>query len=260
MLPILLKRLFIPLKEKTSGTIRNLNKFKAMSEKKVPKILVVDDEKDLCEILEFNLSSEGFEVDTAPSAEDAMKKQLDNYDLVLLDVMMGQTSGYKLASQMRKELNLNVPIIFLTAKNTENDILTGFNVGADDYISKPFSIKEMMARVKAVLKRGRQVPVVKNTLVSGEMEVDTESKTVHIQHHPVDLTRKEYEILVMLMKHKAHYYSREEILSRIWSDDVVVTERNVDVNIARLRKKIGIYGECIHGKSGYGYCFKDQDV
>jgi DNA-binding response OmpR family regulator len=227
---------------------------------KITKILVVDDEKDLCEILEFNLSSEGFEVDTAPSAEDALKKELDSYDLVLLDVMMGQTSGYKLASQMRKELNLSVPIIFLTAKNTENDILTGFNVGADDYISKPFSIKEMMARVKAVLKRGRHALVTEQKLVSGSLEVDTESKTVYIGHHPVELTRKEYEILVMLMKHKAHYYSREEILSRIWSDDVVVTERNVDVNIARLRKKIGTYGECIHGKSGYGYCFKDQDI
>jgi DNA-binding response OmpR family regulator len=231
-----------------------------MSDTKIPRILVVDDEKDLCEILEFNLSSEGFEVDTAASAEDALKKPLGNYDLVLLDVMMGQTSGYKLASQMRKELNLNVPIIFLTAKNTENDILTGFNVGADDYISKPFSIKEMMARVKAVLKRGRQVALAEKTLVSGELQVDTESKTVRIQHHPVDLTRKEFEILVMLMKHKAHYYSREEILRRIWSDDVIVTERNVDVNIARLRKKIGSYGECIQGKSGYGYCFKDQNV
>jgi two-component system, OmpR family, alkaline phosphatase synthesis response regulator PhoP len=237
-----------------------LNKNIAMSETKIPKILVVDDEKDLCEILEFNLSSEGFEVDTVPSAEDALKKPLGNYDLVLLDVMMGQTSGYKLASQMRKELKLTVPIIFLTAKNTENDILTGFNVGADDYISKPFSIREMMARVKAVLKRGRQVAIADNTLISGELEVDTESKTVHIHHHPVDLTRKEYEILVMLMKHKAHYYSRDEILRRIWSDEVVVTERNVDVNIARLRKKIGTYGDCIQGKSGYGYCFKDQNV
>ncbi|HKJ80089.1 MAG TPA: response regulator transcription factor [Prolixibacteraceae bacterium] len=229
-----------------------------MNSEKTPKILVVDDEKDLCEILEFNLSSEGFEVEIAHSAEEALKKPLADFDLVLLDVMMGEMSGYKMASKMRKELKLSVPVIFLTAKTTENDILTGFNVGGDDYISKPFSIKEMMARVKAVLKRGKSVSQESDVLEADELEVDTLSKTVTIKQKQVNLTRKEYEILIMLLKNKNHYISREEILDRIWNDDVIVTERNVDVNIARLRKKIGAYGENIKGKSGYGYSFKIQ--
>lgn len=226
-----------------------------MSRNSIPKILVVDDEKDLCEILEFNLSSEGFEISTAHSAEQALKMPIEKYDLILLDVMMGEMSGYKMASKIRKDMKLSVPIVFMTAKTTENDILTGFNVGGDDYISKPFSIREMIARVKAVLKRGKQEFESGNILEAEELEVDVESKTVSIKNEPVNLTRKEFEILALLLKHKGQYIGRDEILDRIWSDDVIVTERNVDVNIARLRKKIGDYGDYIKGKSGYGYCF-----
>ncbi len=229
-----------------------------MNAAKIPKILVVDDEKDLCEILEFNLSSEGFEVEIANSAEDALKKPLQDYQLILLDVMMGEMSGYKMASKMRKDLKLSVPIIFLTAKSAENDILTGFNVGADDYISKPFSIKEMTARIKAVLKRGGLESEENTTLEANELEINTSSKSVTLKNKSVNLTRKEYEILALLLKNEGHYISREEILNRIWNDDVIVTERNVDVNIARLRKKIGDYGKYIKGKSGYGYSFKIQ--
>jgi len=220
-----------------------------------PKILIVDDEKDLCEILEFNLSSEGFITEVALSAEEAMKKQLDTFDLILLDVMMGEMSGYKMASKVRKELKLAIPIIFLTAKTSENDLLTGFNVGGDDYISKPFSIREVIARVKAILKRGVSESFSGNIFKIQELEVDTVSKNVSIDNKPVNLTRKEFEILALLVKHQGQYIEREDILNRIWSDDVIVTERNVDVNIARLRKKIGIYGDLIKGKSGYGYCF-----
>lgn len=223
-----------------------------------PKILIVDDEKDLCEILEFNLTSEGFETEVAFSAEAALKKSLDNFDLILLDVMMGEMSGYKLAAKIRKELHLSVPIIFLTAKTSENDLLTGFNVGGDDYISKPFSIKEVIARTKAVLKRGINETFSSNILKANELEVDTISKTVSIENKPVNLTRKEFEILSLLLKHKGQYLGREEILNRIWSNEVIVTERNVDVNIARLRKKIGKYGDYVKGKSGYGYCFSIQ--
>ena len=203
----------------------------------IPKILIVDDEKDLCEILEFNLSSEGFDTDTAHSAEQALKKPLDEFDLILLDVMMGEMSGYKMASKVRKELQLSVPIIFMTAKTAENDILTGFNVGGDDYISKPFSIKEVVARIKAVLKRGRQEMGATKVFKIEGLEVDVNSKSVTIDNEPVNLTRKEFEIIVLLLKHKGQYIGRNEILDRIWSDDVIVTERNVDVNIARLRKK-----------------------
>ena len=222
-----------------------------------PKILIVDDEKDLCEILEFNLISEGFDTVVAHSAEGALKLQLDEFDLILLDVMMGEISGYRLASRIRKELQLPVPIIFMTAKTEENDILTGFNVGGDDYISKPFSIKEMVARIKAVLKRGRKDSLQNKVFRFDDLEVDLESKVVTIDGEPVSLTRKEFEILVILLKHQGQYISRGEILDRVWSDDVIVTERNVDVNIARLRKKIGEYGNNIKGKSGFGYAFKN---
>ena len=227
-----------------------------MNKTKTQKILVFDDEMDLCEILEFNLASEGFKVEIANSAEAALKKSLTDFDLILLDVMMGEMSGYKMASKMRNEMNLHVPVIFLTAKNTENDILTGFNVGADDYISKPFSIKEMMARIKAVLKRGKLETNENYIFQENGLMINTLSKLVTIEDKPVNLTRKEYEILLLLLKNREHYISRDEILTRIWKDDVIVTERNVDVNIARLRKKIGEYGNNIKGKSGYGYSFK----
>lgn len=223
----------------------------------IPKILIVDDEKDLCEILEFNLSSEGFLTTFTHSAEQALKLPLDEYDLILLDVMMGGISGYKMADRIRKELQLSVPIIFMTAKTEENDILTGFNVGGDDYIPKPFSIKEMVARIKAVLKRGKQDTVQARVYKEEGLEVDVNSKTVSINNKPINLTRKEFEILAMLLKHQGQYINRAEILNRVWSDDVIVTERNVDVNIARLRKKIGEYGNKIKGKSGFGYAYKD---
>ena len=220
------------------------------------KILIVDDEKDLCEILQFNLESEGFVIEIAHSGEEALKKPLEEFDLILLDVMMGGISGYKTANIIRKEKNLTVPVVFLTAKNEENDILTGFNVGADDYISKPFSIREVVARIKAILKRGAVQKEEGRKLVFNDLWIDSRKKTVSIAGENINLTRKEFEILVLLLKNQGHFISRDEILNRIWNDDVIVTERNVDVNIARLRKKIGEYGDYIKGKSGYGYCFQ----
>lgn len=219
------------------------------------KILIVDDEKDLCEILEFNLESEGFDIDVAYSGEDALKKPLEDFDLILLDVMMGGISGFKAANVIRKEKKLEIPIIFLTAKTEENDILTGFNVGADDYISKPFSIKEIIARIKAILKRGIRNEKEDNLMVYRDLKINPDKKETLIEGIPVNLTRKEYEILVLLMKNRGKYISREEILKSIWSYDVIVTDRNVDVNIARLRRKIGQYSDNIKGKSGYGYSF-----
>jgi two-component system, OmpR family, alkaline phosphatase synthesis response regulator PhoP len=221
------------------------------------KILVVDDERDLCEILQFNLASEGFDIEVAYSGEEALNKSIDRFDLLLLDVMMGGMSGFKLADKIRRELGLSVPIIFLTARETENDLLTGFNVGADDYLSKPFSIKELTARIKAVLRRGKQVENKAKVISIDTMELDLNRKSVVIDQENILLTRKEFEILAMLISNKGKYLSRQEILDRIWSDDVIVTERNVDVNIARLRKKIGDYGNYIKGRSGYGYSFEN---
>lgn len=220
------------------------------------KILVVDDEKDLCEILQFNLASEGFEIDVAYSGEEALTKPMEQFDLLLLDVMMGGMSGFKLADKIRKELGLSVPIIFLTAREAEIDMLTGFNVGGDDYMTKPFSIKELVARIKAVLRRGKNIESKPKVITIEGMELDLNRKSVTINNEAVLLTRKEFEILNMLISGKGKYLSRQEILDRIWSDDVIVTERNVDVNIARLRKKIGEYGNYIKGRSGYGYCFE----
>ena len=161
-----------------------------------------------------------------------------------------------MADILRKEKELDVPIIFLTAKGSENDLLTGFNVGGDDYIVKPFSIKEVVVRIKAVLKRGTTTKKPSTILEIGGLQLDINRKSATIDDELVKLTRKEFEILVLLMKNRGKYISRDEILTRIWSDDVIVTERNVDVNIARLRKKIGEYGAAIKGRSGYGYCFE----
>lgn len=222
------------------------------------RILIVDDEKDLCEILQFNLESEGFSIDIAHSGEEALKKPLEQYDLILLDVMMGGISGFKTANIIRKENKLKTPIIFLTAKGEENDILTGFNVGGDDYISKPFSIKEVIARIKAILKRGGQPDIETDQIIYKDLKVDPKKKEISVSGQVINLTRKEFEILILLLKNMGQYISRDEILKRIWKDDVIVTERNVDVNIARLRKKIGDYGINIKGKSGYGYCFRDK--
>lgn len=230
-----------------------------MATKQNPHILVVDDEEDLCEILKFNLETEGYEVDTAYSAEEALTLNLTDYDLLLLDVMMGEISGFKLASMLKKnEKTAHIPIIFLTAKDTENDMLTGFNLGADDYISKPFSIKQVQARVKAVLRRSMEEkkPVNENILTYNTLKLDTQRIKALINGEEVALTKKEFEILKLLLENINHVFSREEILSRVWKDEVYVLDRTIDVNITRLRKKIGEYGKNIVTRLGFGYCFE----
>ncbi len=230
-----------------------------MATKQNPHILVVDDEEDLCEILKFNLETEGYEVDTAYSAEEALTLNLTDYDLLLLDVMMGEISGFKLASMLKKnEKTAHIPIIFLTAKDTENDMLTGFNLGADDYISKPFSIKQVQARVKAVLRRSMEEkkPVNENILTYNTLKLDTQRIKASINGEEVALTKKEFEILKLMLENINHVFSREEILSRVWKDEVYVLDRTIDVNITRLRKKIGEYGKNIVTRLGFGYCFE----
>ena len=223
------------------------------------RILVVDDEEDLCEILKFNLETEGYEVDTANSAEEALKKDLSVYNLLMLDVMMGEISGFKMANIIRKDDNkAKIPIIFLTAKDTENDRLTGFNLGADYYMSKPFSIREVIARVKAVLRRtATDNNTNQETLSFDQLLVNIPQKKVTIKGEEITLTKKEFEILKLLLGNQGHVFSREEILSRVWSDEVYVLDRTIDVNITRLRKKIGEYGKNIVTRLGYGYCFEN---
>ncbi len=220
------------------------------------QILAVDDEEDILEILSFNLAGEDYEVDTCTSAEDALLKALADYDLFILDVMMGPVSGFRLAEKIRKELSLSTPIIFLTARDTENDRITGFNLGADDYLAKPFSIKELTARVKAVLRRSSPGQI-KNTVASGDFTVDTANKLVYKDGKPLELTRKEYEILALFIRNAGKIFPRSEILSKVWGNDVIVTDRTVDVTMARIRKKLGDRGNMIRNKSGYGYYFGD---
>jgi len=223
------------------------------------RILVVDDEEDLCEILQFNLEGEGYEVDTAHSAEEALKKDLSAYQLLLLDVMMGGMSGFKLADIIRKdEKTAHLPIIFITAKDTENDLLTGFNIGADDYIAKPFSIREVLVRIKALLKRTAPAENEQNEglIQVEELKLDPQRKKVWIGEEPVNLTKKEFEMLLLLVTNPGKVFSREAILSNVWADDVYVLDRTIDVNITRLRKKLKHYGKNIVTRLGYGYCFE----
>ena len=225
------------------------------------RILVVDDEEDLCEILQFNLETEGYEVDVAYSAEEALKKNSTDYKLLLLDVMMGEISGFKMARILRENpKTAGIPIIFLTAKDSETDRLTGFNIGADDYISKPFSIREVIARVRAVIRRVDKketdsVPAQK--LNYEKLEMDLSNKKVLLEGVEVPFTKKEFEILKLFLENKNRVFSRDEMLSRVWSDEVIVLDRTIDVNITRLRKKIGIYGKNIVTRLGYGYCFEE---
>ena len=242
------------------------------------RILVVDDEQDLCEILQFNLSRQGHDVDVAYSAEEAFPKlQSQSYDLLLLDVMMDGMSGFEMAERMKADEKLcAIPIIFCTAKDTESDTLRGFGLGADDYIAKPFRISEVVARVSAVLRRSAKSHLTilrdplawslrnnikensaKKELTCQELRVDTTEKRVYIADSEITLTRKEYDILVLLMSTPGHIFSRDDILAKVWPDDVLVLDRSVDVSIARLRKKLGSeYARCIVSRSGYGYVFQ----
>ncbi len=223
-------------------------------------ILVVDDEEDLCEILKYNLEMEGYAVDTANSAEEALKMELTRYQLLLLDVMMGEISGFRMASLLKKDpATARIPIIFITAKDTENDTLTGFNLGADDYISKPFSLKEVSARVRAVLRRTAQVQTTAEEVLRYRgLTVNLPQKKVTIDGSETSLTKKEFEILALLLQHPGRVFSREDILNRVWNDEVYVLDRTIDVNITRLRKKIGTYGRQIVTRLGYGYCFEGE--
>ena len=223
------------------------------------KILIVDDEQHICEILEFNLSNAGFEVECAYSAEEALEKITSKHELILLDVMMGGMSGFKMAEKLRLEGN-TVPVIFLTAKDAENDMLTGFSAGGDDYISKPFSIKEVVARIRAVLKRSsaeveQNITPVNNRLIFNDLEIDIENKELVIGEDKINLTKTEFEILALLARHPNRIFSREDMIENIWKDAPYTTERTVDVHIARLRKKMGSHASVITNRSGYGYRF-----
>ena len=229
-------------------------------DKKKFKLLLVDDEEELREILTFNLAGEGYQVSTAANAEEALKMPLEEYHLLILDVMMPGMSGFKLAELIRRDKKLTTPIIFLTAKGTENDLLTGFNIGADDYMAKPFSIKELQARIQAILMRSLQEgpDFGESQIEIGTLLIDLDAKQVFVDGEPIDLTKKELEILVLLARDPGKVFSREEILDRVWREDVFVMERTIDVHITRIRKKLRGSGIKIINRSGFGYCLVEE--
>lgn len=224
------------------------------------KILVVDDEETLCDALGFNLESEGFAVDTAYSAEDALTHNLAEYSLVLLDIMMGDISGIQLARIMKSNpATASVPIIFCTAKDTEEDEIAGLDLGADDYITKPYSLKSVLARVRSVLRRTsaavEPAPALRDSVSYKGLVLSARNRTCTVDGKEVKMPKKEFEILLLLLSHRGQVFSRDELLRKIWTDEVVVLDRVVDVNITRIRRKLGPYGRNIVTRSGYGYGF-----
>lgn len=228
------------------------------------RVLIVDDEETLCEVLKLNLENEGYDVDIAFSAEQALSYNLCEYSLILLDIMMGDISGIKMAKMLKSDVaTADIPIIFCTARDSEDDMVMGLNLGADDYIMKPYTIRNVMARIKSVLRRTSSHKIAaKSTVESAVLQVeglklDLDFKRCTVDGEEVKLARKEFELLVYLVSHRGKICSREQILSRVWSDEVVVLERTIDVNITRLRSKIGVYGSRIVTRSGFGYGFRE---
>ncbi len=226
------------------------------------RILVVDDEPDLREILQYDLETEGYEVDTAASAEEAEAMGLAGYDLLLLDVMMEGMSGFQLARKLRANPQTSsLPIIFITALDSEGDIVKGLTLGADDYIAKPLSLSQVRARVRAVLRRSARQsegsPASEGKAVSFEgLSLDTQAKTATLDGVRLPLTKLEYELLHLFLSHPGRLFDRESLLRQCWPADAIVLDRTVDVNIARLRKKLGAYGKHIKARFGYGYTFE----
>ena len=228
------------------------------------RILIVDDEETLCEVLQLNLENEGYDVDIAFSAEEALTLDLKKYSLILLDIMMGGISGIKMAKMLKSDLmTAEIPIIFCTARDTEDDMVMGLNLGADDYIMKPYTIRNVVARVKSVLRRtsgnkSANTPVEKPNILQVEgLVLDMEFKRCVVDGTEIKLAKKEFELLAYLISNRGKILSREQILSKVWKDEVVVLDRTIDVNITRVRSKIGAYGSYIVTRSGFGYGFRD---
>lgn len=223
------------------------------------RILIVDDEETLCEVLKLNLENEGYDVDTALSAEEALRLDLKRYSLILLDIMMGEISGIRFAKMLKGDVTTaQIPIIFCTARDSEDDMVKGLNLGADDYITKPYTIRNVIARVKTVLRRtsGHKTTENLNKLAVDTLLLDLDLKTCSVDGVEVKLTKKEFELLAFLIANKGKICSRDQILANVWSDEVIVLDRTIDVNITRIRQKIGCYGAYIITRPGFGYGFK----
>ena len=233
------------------------------------KILVIDDEEAICEILKFNLEKEGYDVDCAYSAEEALEMDLSVYTLIMVDIMMERISGFDFAKRVRNNpVTEFTPIIFCSALGAEDDKVMGLNIGADDYVTKPFVIGEVLARVRAVLRRTKLMAERRQGVRSENadkepdvvfegLRIDLNQKICYMDNAEVSLTRTEFDLLLFFLRHPNRIYSREEIITQVWGDDVVVTNRTIDTNITRLRKKLGEYGNNIITRQGFGYGFKE---
>jgi len=233
------------------------------------RILVIDDEESLCDILKYNLEKEGYQVDCAYSATEALERNLKVYDLFIVDIMMERLSGYDFVQRIRcKSDTESKPVIFCSALDGEDDKVTGLDIGGDDYITKPFVIGEVLARVRAVLRRAAAVNDVAREEKKSELLPEVSYKGIRIDQNVkkcfinggfVQLTKTEYDLLLFFLTHAGRIYSREQIIASVWPPDVYVTERAIDTNITRLRKKLGEYGNCIVTRQGFGYGFNQAD-
>lgn len=236
------------------------------------RILVIDDEEAVCEILKFNLEKEGYEVDCAYSAEEALDMDLAPYDLFMVDIMMDKLSGYDFAKQIRNVTETeSKPILFCSALTDEDAVVKGLNIGADDYVTKPFVIGEVLARVRAILRRAgitakrtatdieQQETLYESDITFKGLRLDRNDKECYLDGEQITLTRTEFELLLFFLTHRNRILSREEIIRGVWGDDVVVSERSVDTNVTQLRKKLGVYEKYLTTRQGFGYGFKEKD-
>lgn len=232
------------------------------------KILVVDDEESICEILKYNLEKAGYDVDTANSAEEALTMDISCYSLLIVDIMMDRLTGFDLVKRLKNSVATeNIPVIFCSALSGEDDTVMGLNIGADDYITKPFIISVVLAKVNAVLRRSQVARKIEYNTRKGNYEPDITFKTLRVDRNekqcymggkPVKLTRNEFDILMFFLEHRNRIHSREDILRNVWPNETVINKRAVDVNIARLRSKLGEYGQHITTRMGFGYGFKEE--
>lgn len=238
------------------------------------RILVIDDEEPLCDILKYNLEKEGYRVDCAYSAVEALDMDLASYDLFIVDIMMERLSGYDFVQRLRSTIGVEqLPVIFCSALSDEDDKVTGLNIGGDDYITKPFVVSEVLARVRAVLRRSRSVlrsqasrreeskakPDYQPDITYRDIRIDQNEKACYIHGKEISLTRTEFDLLLFFLTHRNRIYSREEIIRNVWPNDVLVSQRAIDTNLTRLRKKLGDYGNNITTRQGFGYGFKEGD-
>lgn len=225
------------------------------------RLLLVDDEQDILDVLEYIFTGNGYDVVTAHSAEEVLRMDIGNVDLAILDVMMSGMSGFQLAMRLKSDPGLaDIPIIFLTAKNAREDVIDGLRLGVDDYVTKPFSVQELLLRVHAVLRRSRPAAPASGVRRFGGLELNPSEKTLFLEGRPVSLTKTEFELLRILAENPGRVFSRQQLLDRVWPDGVIVTDRSVDVGITRLRKKLGKYAGCIVTRLGFGYCFKYEEA